>query len=106
TAHWPLIGQTVELLPWSAVLPNGQKIAGTHGHLAKVTANYDSDHKTFDIDVEPPDDASGKPFGETWKNRTSTGGDAGTLDDEGEFFYLRVWDRGSDTASAAKIAFT
>lgn len=106
TAHWPLAGQTVELLPWSAVLPNGQKIASTHGHLAKVTASYDPDKKYFDIDVVPPDDASGHHFGETWKDRTGPSGDASTLDDEGEFFYLRVWNRGTDTASAAKIAFT
>jgi hypothetical protein len=106
TAHWPLVGQTVELLPWSAVLANGQKIASTRGHLAKVTASYDSDKKYFDIDVVPPDDASGHLFGETWKDRTGPSGDASTLDDEGEFFYLRVWNRGSDTASAAKISFT
>src|SRR5690606_6901213 len=25
-AHWPLAGQIVELIPWSAVLPNGEKL--------------------------------------------------------------------------------
>lgn len=104
-AHWPLIGQTVELLPWSAALPNGQKISELHGHLAKVTANYNPDTKTFDIDLAPPNDASGQLFGETWKERTGPSGDKTTLDDEGEFFYLRVWNRGSDAASPAKIPF-
>lgn len=104
-AHWPLIGQTVELLPWSAVLPNGQKIAELHGHLATVTANYNPDTQTFDFDLAPANDASGKLFGETWKERTGPSGDATTLDDEGEFFYLRVWNRGSDSTSTAKIPF-
>jgi hypothetical protein len=106
TAHWPLAGQVVELLPWSAVLPNGQKLAELHGCLAKVSASYDPDQKYFEIDTTPPDDASGQLFGETWKDRTGTNGDASSLDDEGEFFYLRVWNRGSDTSSAAAIAFS
>jgi hypothetical protein len=104
-AHWPLAGQTVELLPWSAVLANGQKISELHGHLAKVTTSYNGDDNFFDIDVAPSNDASGQLFGETWKQRTGPGGDAGTLDDEGEFFYLRVWNRGSDTTSPARIPF-
>lgn len=104
-AHWPLAGQTVELLPWSAVLANGQKISARHGHLAKVTTSYNPDDNFFDIDLAPPNDASGLPFGETWKQRTGPGGDAAALDDEGEFFYLRVWDRGSDTATPARIPF-
>lgn len=104
-AHWPLVGQTVELLPWSAALANGQKISELHGHLAKVTASYNADDNFFDIDVAPSNDASGQPFGETWKQRTGAGGDAGSLDDEGQFFYLRVWNRGADTSTPAKIAF-
>ncbi|HEX2854236.1 MAG TPA: DUF6519 domain-containing protein [Opitutaceae bacterium] len=102
-AHWPLANQTVELIPWSAVLANDQKISELHGHLAKVTTSYNPDDNFFDIDVAPSNDASGQPFGETWKQRTGTGGDAATLDDEGEFFYLRVWNRGSDTTSPARI---
>lgn len=105
-AHYPLAGQTVELLPWSAVLPNGEKIAGTHGHLAKVTASYNPDTKVFDLDTVPADDASGQPFGETWKNRTGPDGDAATLGADGEYYYLRVWNRGQDIATAARIAFT
>lgn len=104
-AHWPLIGQVVELLPWSAVLPNGQKISELHGDLAKVTASYNPDAKTFDIDVAPANDASGQAFGETWKTRNGPGGDAAALNNEGEFYYLRVWNRGSDTASPARIPF-
>ena len=99
--HWPVAGQTVELLPWSAVLPNGQKLSEVHGHLALVVASYDPDAKQFAIDVAPPADASGKNFGETWQSRS----DEAALNNEVKFFYLRVWDRGSDTTSPAQIPF-
>jgi hypothetical protein len=102
-AHWPLANQTVELIPWSALLANGQKISELRGHLAKVTTSYNPDDNFFDIDVAPSNDFSGQLFGETWKQRTGVNGDATTLDDEGEFFYLRVWNRGSDTATPARI---
>ena len=49
-AHWPLAQQVIELLPWSAVLPNGQKIAETSGgFLAKVTAAYDPNTQTIKL---------------------------------------------------------
>jgi len=42
-AHWPLAEQTVEILPWSAVLPNNEKIAHYQGHLTRVSAAYNPD---------------------------------------------------------------
>jgi uncharacterized protein DUF6519 len=103
-AHWPLSGQVVELLPWSAVLPNGKKTAELHGLLAKVVSSYDPHTQAFTIDVNPPipSDASGQSFGESWKTRS----DKPTLSNEPEFFYLRVWNRGSDITSPAQIATT
>ena len=53
-AHWPLSGQVVELLPWSAALVNNQKLAEMHGHLAKVNGSYNPNDKTFFIDTAPP----------------------------------------------------
>ncbi|MDI6104129.1 DUF6519 domain-containing protein [Actinoplanes sp. NEAU-A12] len=98
-AHWPLAQQTVELLPWSAVLPNGEKVAETHGgFLAKVAASYDPDART--ITTTPPVPAA---FGATWQSRS----DATTLSTvQDSFFYLRVWNRGGDTASVSEIPFT
>jgi hypothetical protein len=107
-AHWPLSGQVVELLPWSAALVNNQKLAEMHGHLAKVNGSYNPNNKTFFIDTAPPPPAGSPPhpFGEHWKERNDPGiGDSTILDDEGEFFYLRVWNRGSDAASPARIGF-
>jgi hypothetical protein len=42
-AHWPLAEQTMEILPWSAVLPNNEKIAHYQGHLTRVSAAYNPD---------------------------------------------------------------
>jgi hypothetical protein len=96
-AHWPLAGQVVELLPWSSVLLNGQKIAETSGFLARVDASWNPDAGVppgeFSIATAVP-----AGFGEEWQSRT----DAGELDDE-VFFYMRVWDRGSDLASPVQI---
>src|ERR1700722_14101084 len=37
--HWPISGQTIEVLPWSAVLVNGEKLAEFNGFLTKVDAS-------------------------------------------------------------------
>ncbi|MGA9772092.1 MAG: DUF6519 domain-containing protein [Blastocatellia bacterium] len=93
-AHWPLSGQTVELLPWSAVLPNNEKLAETRGFLAQIDSSYDPDGKQFTITANVPAN-----FGNGWKARS----DAAQLGEE--FFYLRVWNRGSDTTSSPTVAF-
>jgi hypothetical protein len=96
-AHWPLTGQIVELLSWSAVLPNREKLAATQGHLSRVDGSYDPDLQQFSLastSTLPPN------FGTEWQARL----DAASLGPA--FFYLRVWDRGSDLTSDPAIAFT
>jgi hypothetical protein len=98
-AHWPLAQQVVELLPWSAVLPNGEKVADTdNGFLAKVTAAYDPATQTIKVTPDVP-----AAFGSTWQSR-SDAANIGTL--QGSYFYLRVWNRGADIASPPEIPFT
>lgn len=98
-AHWPLSQQTVELLPWSAVLPNGQKVAETTGgFLAKVAASYDPDAQTITTTPAVP-----ATFGTTWQARSDAAAISSVQDG---YFYLRVWNRGADTASANEIPFT
>lgn len=94
-AHWPLTDQTVELLPWSAVLTNNEKLAARNGFLAKVGHSYDPDTKEFTLATPVPAN-----FGASWRNRpdkTQLGKD--------DFFYMRVWNRGLDTTSPASIPF-
>ncbi len=96
-AHWPLAEQIVEILPWSAVLPNNEKVAEIRGHLSRVTATYDPDTGEITIaDSVPTDDF------DAWKTRT----DQAALGENGEYYYLRVWNRGSDRESEPAIEFS
>jgi hypothetical protein len=97
--HWPLAQQVIEILPWSAVLPNGEKVAEISGHLTKVEASYDPDTGNFTL-------INGVPagFGAEWKSRA----DSDDLDDQTppEYFYARVWNRGNDIDSPEEIPFS
>ncbi|MCG8327012.1 MAG: right-handed parallel beta-helix repeat-containing protein [Chitinophagales bacterium] len=82
--HWPLAGQIVEILPWQAVLANGEKVAALSGHLSRVNESYDPDASTLKLNGMLPAD-----FGMDWKDRS----DSTALEnqDPSEYYYLRVW---------------
>ena len=86
--HWPLSNQVVEILQWSALLSNGEKVSEQMGHLTKVDASYDPDTGEFTLQ-EPVD--------------PTFGADSQIPH---EYFYLRVWNRGDDLGSDADISFT
>jgi len=95
--HWPLKDQIVEILPWSAALPNGETLAELNGQLARVTASYNPDDQTIEIDTPLP-----AGFGQQWKARADTADFwDGTPDDD--YFFLHVWNRGDDVVSPASI---
>jgi hypothetical protein len=51
--HWPLTDRVVEILPWSALLDNGEKIADEIGVFCRVSRGFvpdGADAKTFTID--------------------------------------------------------
>ena len=94
-AHWPIAGQIVELLEWSAALPNWEPVAEVGGFLTKVQSSFDPDagpSGQFTIA-----DALPVTFGTAFKQRS----DNKSFGDV--FLYMRVWNRGSDTTSDAKI---
>jgi len=93
-AHWPVAGKIVEILPWSAVLTNKEKASEVSGFLARVDTSYDPDTQELFLATDVP-----VGFGEDWLVRP----DAAAL--KPEFFYMRVWDRGTDTASPPTIPF-
>jgi len=97
--HWPLAGQIVEILPWSAVLPNGEKIAEQRGHLSKIASSYDPDTNELTLATPLPAD-----FGTEWTHRSDS--DELRNQEPAEYFYLRVWNRGSDQTSEPEIPFT
>lgn len=104
-AHWPQAGQVVEILPWSAVLLNGEKLAEelSPGHFSTLSGSYDPDSGEIILTTALPAN-----FGEQWKSRTDQAEllttRFGTEDLDSEYFFLRVWDRGSDTSSDTTIA--
>jgi Right handed beta helix region len=77
TFHYPATGLLVEFLVASAALPDGQSVAAMSGRLARVASPYDPKTAQFML-------ASDIPAGD---------------------FFLRVWDRGADVASADAIPF-
>lgn len=95
-AHWPAAGQIVEILPWSAVLPNGEKLAEETGHLARVATSFDPDTHELVLSTTTAVPAN---FGTAWLSRPDAG-DLGT-----PFFYVRVWNRGDDHTSPERIPF-
>ena len=106
-AHYPLEGQVVELLPWSALLSNGQKNAELSGFLTKVTSSYNPDTQDLLIMAAPGNDtgAPPRPFGRRWADRSDNNAISNEDPPEDVYFYMRVWNRGGDTASPAAIPF-
>ena len=106
-AHYPLEGQVVELLPWSALLSNGQKNAELSGFLAKVDGGYNPDTQELHITAAPGND-TGTP---SWRlvNVGVHGVTRAQINNEDPpedvYFYMRVWNRGADTQSPATINF-
>ena len=107
--HWPRAGQIVEIIPWSAVLENGEKLAEElePGHFSSLTGSYDPDSNEITLNTALPAD-----FGAEWEKRsdaddlrkTRFGTEA--LDNIHGYFFMRVWDRGADQSSAPNIPIT
>jgi hypothetical protein len=91
--HWPVSGQVVEILAWGSVLPNEEKTAAELGFRSSVDAPYDPDKKTFTLKSALP-----AGFGTAWQTRPDKAALAPA------FFYMRVWDRGTDNGSAPDIS--
>jgi hypothetical protein len=100
-AHWMQSGQAVEILAWSAVLPNGEKLAEISGHLTTVAGAYDPDLHTLTL-TDPLPTVPPPGFGEQWQARD----DAAALGAPTPYYFMRVWPRGNDTTSSAALPFT
>ena len=125
-AHWPLLGQTVEVLPWGAVLVpdadvsalDGELLADDGGrasedtagalvslgggHLSRLASSYDVTTHEITLDTAVP-----AGFNTRGAVHAAAGIDTDRNgDDRSELVFVRVWDRGSDLASAARVAWT
>jgi uncharacterized protein DUF6519 len=98
-AHWPISNQIVEILPWSAVLPNNEKLSeASGGHLSRVQASYDPQLRTITLQTPVP-----AGFGDEWTSRSDAATLAPTTADR--HYYMRVWNRGDDLSSPPAISF-
>jgi hypothetical protein len=97
--HWPLSGQVVEILPWSAVLSNNEKIAEISGNLYKVSSSYDPDSGQLTLLDQLP---LLMKLDEVDRFHLS---DINYLSDQTlpDYYFMRVWNRGTDLISAASI---
>lgn len=92
----PKSQQIVEIVPWGAKLPNGEKLAELRGELFRVAESYDPASKVLVLADPVP---SGwlqwtNAHQEHWNPKDG---------DDGGYFYLRMWDRGADTSSPPLI---
>jgi hypothetical protein len=101
-AAQPLKGQAVEILPWSALLPNQEKVAELQGHLATVATSFDPEEKTITLS---------KPVPQAWIDWLNAPAHEKYLSerdpvDNKKYFYLRLWTGGSGDADEPDQAFT
>jgi hypothetical protein len=99
-AHYPLAGQTVEVMRWGALLPNHEKVAEPTGMLATVEASYDPDSQSIVIATAVP---------QAWVDWFAGAGAAALSDhdlpEDREYFYLRLWTGGSGAGGAPDFTF-
>jgi Family of unknown function (DUF6519) len=95
--HWPLSGQVVEILPWSAILSNGQKIAAREGHISQVNVPYVPNVQNLTLVTAIP-----AGFGGEWMTRSDNVDILGKTDNI--YFYMKVWNRGTDITSLPEIS--
>ena len=100
TLH-PLQGQAVEIIPWSAILPNQEKVAELQGHLATVVTSYDPETASLTL---------AQPVPRSWLDWITAPEHDGFISDRdpserARYFYLRLWTGGSGVADEPDIAF-
>lgn len=111
--HWPLLGRAVQVIPWSAVLENGDLVADEaglieNGFFTLVTASYQPDTQQFTIDTSSAA-AAGKLASliATWDaNHPASTQNDGPLPSTATSparFYLRFWQQSDPSKSVAEL---
>lgn len=99
----PKVGDVVEILRWSAQLPNQEKVAQQSGFFARVSRSWQRSDNT--LIIEEPLDAAWHD----WLSDPSGGQPFQSSHDEGEnktYLYMRVWRGSVFEAEQRSIPFT
>lgn len=87
--HWPLEGRVVEILPWSAILENGEKVADEIGVFCRVAESYDPQSRTFKLDMNV-NIAALNALIHTWPGHPRAA-DLNVAEGDERLFYVRFW---------------
>jgi len=95
--QWPLRNTVAEVMPWGALLPNGEKVSDTPGVFLRVAQGFDPDSATFGFDAAdaPQIDALTRVWDAAHPNRPHLPNDN---DADGDYLYVRFWHRLADEA--------
>ena len=99
-AAQPLAGQAVEIIPWHALLPNGEKVAEFQGEFLTVETSFDPEDSSLTIT---------QPVSEEWVEWLADHSRFWSNRDEPEhqqYFYLRLWTGGSGEPADPDHTFT
>jgi hypothetical protein len=99
---FPLQGAVIEILPWGALLANGEKAADARGHLARVTSSYDPGAATLRAAPAIPLEM------QEWLNSPERDPTLNPLspDDPSRYFYARLWQPAPEGSADLDHAFT
>lgn len=99
---FPLQGAVIEVLPWGALLANGEKAADARGHLARVTASFDPGSATLRATPAIPLEM------QEWLNSPERDPILNPLgpDDPPRYFYARFWQPAPEGSTDLDYAFT
>lgn len=125
-AHWPLLGQTIEVLPWGAVLvpdadpttlddevladnggramvvPPGAFTSQGGGHLTTLASSFNPTTTEVTLTTALP-----AGFNARGAAHVAAGIDTDrTGEDRSALVFVRVWNRGSDLSSLPRIPYT
>jgi hypothetical protein len=95
--HWPLAGRVVEILPWGAILENGEKVAAEIGAFSRVVKSFDPTTKLLLLD-NTVGLAAIQALVHRWDTAhpRATELNVETPATDERFFYLRVWHHSDD----------
>jgi hypothetical protein len=94
-ARWPLSNTVAEVMPWGALLSNGQKVSRVPGVFLRVAQGYDPDSRGFAFGAadQPELDTLTRVWDDGHSDRGQLPNDN---DPEGDYLYVRFWHRLDD----------